>query len=490
MNKHTFKLTGAFATLGAMLLTACSQNDIIDSYEADDNAPYLELIRVDLADYGDTGEEEGDDEPENKVENPLTHTDAEEASALLLDDFRTKEDGNQSVLYFSQLVSGKLVPFETAYDKIPSSISERYPDSYPNLYSYKYDLKYSVTWEDDPGGYNFFPDNLEGKMDWDVVKAWGLNNTGYALFGLYYPYNNILPTNELGQLDFMVQRDQTTKENLRKSNYIGAYHSSSKSGQRLKFRLYHLTSYIKVTLYVPVFNPHDIIINDQGKEEEVRSGYPADALLSAEVRDVINHFRINWYAGRSSDTAPLTVTADNDRGDVLMYIPQPEDYPDTDGLPPKVTIRLADYIRDAASDKDLPETDECWKITLSALIPAGQDYPIDDPKYPMGQTWTDLNFLRFNLRQNIGDVPKRYVFTGNSAYGLIGSGDALNISQGRLQHLSLYLPRYGDKAVLLGANVVDWEQWYNDNMGLRQEEPENPETPDTPTDPGTTDDNN
>lgn len=492
MNNRKIYISIIIAALSVSLLAGCRDNEVVDSVDAPDSeAVYLKVLGAVFA-----GSPEDDEVIE--VEDPSSHTDNFETTDLLNDAFH---DGDY--LFFSQLVSGKLEPFkskpvEQFPTNMPESMRNKYATGYPNIYRYSYNQRYESTWDDDPGGYNFFPNDTTTQMKWDDIKFWGLNNTGYVLYGLYYPYNNTLPIDEeTGNIDFMVEKNQTTKDALRKSNFIGAYHSSSKSGQRLKFKLYHLGAYIKVTLYVPVFNPHDTIIDTQGKKVEVRTGFPADALQSAEVRNVYNHYRINWYGGRSSDTAPITmVNTEYPRTDVSMYIPGAEDYTESDGLPPIVNVRLADYIRDAASDKSLPETDQCWKITLSALIPGGQDYPIDDPLYPKGQTWTDLNFLRFNFRQNIGEVPKRYVFSGNSLYGLIGSGDLLNISQGRIQHLSLYIPRYGEQAVLLGANVEDWEQWYNDNMGLRKEDPvepedpvdpdnpEDPDDPDNPTDPG------
>lgn len=490
MNKHILFFGIMSLVLGS--LVSCVEKDF------GPDMPERELISIEgvsamfasddeLSPEGedpDSGEE-GDDVV---FDNPLLHLDLNEVKHLLADTFTNVRGIRVDTLFFSQLVSGKLQPFKPVLpehfpENMPENMQKKFENGYPNLYRYFYNEKYSTTWEDDPGGYNFFPQDTIVKMNWDDIKFWGKNNTGYVLYALYYPYSNQLPFDEDGNVDFKVETDQTTKENLRKSNFLGAYHSSSKSGQRLKFKLYHLAAYLKVTLYVPVYNPNDTIVDSSGKKVPARTGFPSDALISGEIRNVYNKFNINWYSGRSSDEAPLaTVVTTSPRTTITMYKPTAEDYADTDGLPPIVKVRLADYIRDAASDKSIPEYDECWKITLSALIPGGQDYPIEDPEYPLGQIWTDLNFLRFNFRQNIGEVPKKYVFTGNSSAGLIGSGDPLNISQGRLQHLSLYIPRYGAQAVLLNANVIDWQQWYNDNMGLRKDGPINPPSPEEPED--------
>ena len=444
--------------------TGCEQNEITEN-PVDQDLRHLDFVSA----YFASSLEDGEEIP--PIENPGSHTDNEEATTLLDDAFHSEGD-RVDTLFFSQLAS-KLIPFQGIAkadypENMPDRMTEKFIKEYPNIYRYFYKKEYSSVWEDEPGGYNFLPTDTVTKMNWDDIKFWGKNNSGYVLYALFYPYNNVLPRDASGNIDFKVEVDQTTKDALRKSNFIGAYHSSSKSGQRLKFKLYHLTSYIKVTLYIPVFKDDDT--DDKGNT--IRTGFPADALQSAEVRYVYNRFRINWYGGRSSDTAPITaVITDSPRENIKMYIPTAEDYKDTDGLPPIVNIRISDFVRNAADNPDLPATDKCWKITLSALIPEGQDYPIGDETYPTGQTWTDLNFLSFNFRQNIGEVPKRFVFTGLSSYGLIAGGDNLSIGQGKLQHLSLYIPRYGAQAVLLGATVKDWEQWYNDNMGLREDDP-------------------
>ena len=481
MKKHIFIYSVWLLLLP--VFAGCREEAAWPGGENQIEAKYLDAVG---AFYAGSDEDDMPLIPENPKDGEYKseHDDNYQATVLLNDSLKYGD-----ILYFSQLVSGKMEPFTgVAPEKFPStmtdSVRDLYKNGYPNVYDYYYKKEYDATWEDVPGGYNFFADTVTNKMDWDIIKIWGLNNSGYALYALYYPYNNQLPKTEEGKLDFRVQTDQTTKENLQKSNFIGAYHSSSSAYSRLKFKLYHLMTYLKVTLYVPVYNPNDTIVvtGKDGKRDTVpgRTGFPADALQSAEVRYVIPNFNINWYAQRSTDTAPATSAAtDSARTTIKMYIPGTEDYSATNGLPPVVTINPKDFIRDGYSNMDIPNEDKCWEITLSALIPAGQDYPRGSSEYANGMSWTNLNFLRFNLRENIGEVLKRYIFTGMSETGLIGSGDNINLAQGHLQHLSLYLPRYGAQAVLLNANVIDWEQWYNDNMGLRPDAPLNNEEENT-----------
>lgn len=433
------------ALLFLIAAISCSDRNMVEDPEGEGNAKYLECVNAVYATRGDdVGVEESDE-----------HDDNFEATALLDD---AMSDGD--ILYFSQL-SNTLVPFiaEEMPQDAPERLTSRFgTDSYPNLYQYVFETKnYIPEWEDQPlgaGGYNFFPEPVENKMDWDDIKYWGLNNNGFALFALFFPYDNEL------NLNFQVQQDQTTLPALRKSNFIGAYHSSAGAYTRIRFRLYHLMAYLKVTLYVPVYNDDD----RDDKNNKIRTGFPADALQKAEVLNVFTDFSINWYANRSSDTSPAcSAISTGNRSDVFMYIPPMDSY--ADGVPPVVTIKTGAFYAQDDPLYDPDATDQCWEITLSALIPAGQDYA--DTK----QDWTNGNILRFNMRQNIGDVPKRYVFNGSNAMNLIGGGDPLTISQGNIQHLSLYLPRKGAAAILLGANVEDWKQASNDNMGMQQDPP-------------------
>ena len=441
-----------YITLGTsflLTLTSCSDQELGGNNVRD--AKYLECVTADYA-YPDDGVIQSD--PNTDTEE-VVHDDNFEATTLLNDAI-----GEGSILYFSQL-SNTLVPFTAEEWPIdaPETMIEKFgEENYPNLYEYHYEKKdYEAEWEDQPlgiGGYNFFPETPNKKMDWDDIKYWGLNNNGFSLFGLYFPYDNEL------NLTFKVEEDQSTLEALRKSNFIGAYHSSSQAYTRLRFRLFHLMAYLKVTLYVPVYND-----DDRDKDgNKIRTGFPADALQSAQVLNVLTDFNINWYANRSSDTSPAcSAISTGERSDINMYIPPLDSY--ENGLPPIVNIKTGEYYNQDDPLYNPDAVDQCWEITISVLIPAGQNYP--DTK----QDWTNGNILRFNMRQNIGEVPKRYVFNGSSAMNLIGGGDPLTISQGNIQHLNLYLPRNGAAAILLGATVEDWKQAYNDNMGLQKDPP-------------------
>lgn len=473
--KKKIFLVAGFACIIAFY--SCSDKDLAEvtttAQEGEEAFIYAEIV---TRAPEDDETEPGDGDTDGVYD--IYHSDQQdrnEATILFDDTFK-----NGDALYFTQLVSGILVPFQkkmaTDYPaSLPPSFVGRYPDEYSNLYTYycvtEYDENgelnkewYPTEWkgqeEGGMGGYNFFPQDLAHKMEWEDIEAWGYDNNGYALFALYFPYDNQL------SLDFQVPADQTDISALRKSNFIGAYHSSSSSG-RLRFRLYHLMCYFKLTLYIPVFKDDDV--DDKGNR--IRTGYPADALQEVQLLDVLTKFNINWYANRSSDDAPACAAiAGEQRNDIQMFIPPltPEFYENS--LPPVVTINTSYFFND---DYDPNAIDECWKITVSALIPAGQNFDRNDSQYP-GLIWSNKNFIRINMRQNIGEVPKTFVFNGNPDEvqgGHLVSGSDLSLEQGGIQHLSLYIPRHGAAAVLVGANVVDWQQAYNNQWGLSMEDP-------------------
>lgn len=490
-----FKIKNKYAVIictGLLMSGACTDKE--PGMVLSDNTVTLDYLSAEFATRADDeditdpdtdGEGDADDGIYDVTNSG--HSDAEEA-LLLFDDAFSSGDA----LYFTQLVSGVLSPFQRKeFDDYPPSISEnfksRYPDGYDNLYTYYYVAKgdpgyYETAWEDQPaglGGYNFFAKSTDTKMEWEDIQAWGYDNNGYALFAMYFPYDNEM------NMDFQVPVDQTNIDALRKSNFIAAYHSSSSPG-RVRFKLYHLMCYFKLTLYIPVFKDDDV--DDKGNI--IKSGYPADALQSVQLLDVLTDFNINWYANRSSDSSPAcSARSGGERSNIEMFIPPltTEFYgEESGGLPPVVNIKTSNFYNpDDTEFYDPEEIDQCWKIDVSALIPQGQDF-VNDPNYGT-MIWSDKNFIRINMRQNIGEVPKTYIFNGNPDPvngGHLTVGSNLTIEQGGIQHLSLYIPRHGAAAVLVGANVMDWQTAKNDQWGLNMEEPEdNNSDPDPNTNP-------
>ena len=293
-----------------------------------------------------------------------------------------------------------------------------------NVYKYTYEErdKYpNPNWETE---FNFFPQKAIDMVDWEVIRSNGSYGNGFTLFGLYFPHSQ--------KLRYEVESDQSTLENLQVSNVLGAYHSTSSLYTRLRFRLFHLMVYLKVNVFIPVFQTN---VDDLGNSSI--SGFAADALQNVELMNVYPKFSINWTADRSSDTeAPLTeiVSLDETPVNINMYR---HPFPNDGTLPQKIQIPISSYDPNV---QDPEQTDEVWLYTYSVLFPA------------QGARFSESNFLRFNVRSNVGNVIKKYSFNGSQ---FAGTGQ-LDMAQGNMQTLNLYLPRNAGEAVLVKADVINW----------------------------------
>lgn len=335
-------------------------------------------------------------------------------------ELETKFIEDESILYISQYG-----------DNI---MEDPFSDESSNLYKYKYSKKNPLypdaDWEQ---GYNFFPINSDNMIDWEVVRANGPHLNGFWFFALHYPYDN--------QMRFSVEKDQSTFESLQKSDVLGAYHSTSSLYTRLRFKLYHLMIYLKVTLYVPVFKIEEDINGDQNL-----SGFYADANKSVKLLNVHPNFKIEWNAKRGLDEAPLTqAITTGETCDIPLYL---HPYDNGENNPPKKTIKINEFKPDAKEGED-----EVYEYTFSCLFPAKQL-----------SGFASNTFLRFEIAPYIGNANKIYTFSGEQF-----SGAGLRLEQGWQQNLELYLPRKGVKAILVSASVNDWINSESD-MHLAQQE--------------------
>lgn len=409
-----------------LLAISCSTKDAPNDNAEEQCGRYVDYMHVS---YGTRA----DGDTENQEDQYL-------ASDIFNDTFEgTLERLGAVTLYFSQLSPAK-IPFEP----VPDSVANK------NLYHYNYgrrDIYPNPNWDE---GYDFFPAAKEDMLDWDFVKQEGPIGNGFQFFALYYPYDNQMH-------DFKVSENQSDLDSLLWSNVLGAYHSTSSIYTRLRFNLFHLMVYMKVTLYVPVFKYQDSNTGDS----QAPSGFPADALQKAVLNQVYHTYNINWYADRSSDSeAPLT-QADQTKYpiDIQMYM---HPFPDGSSTPPIKTISVKEYYPDAPESE---VEDEVYEYTFSVLFPAGQI-----------SNFTDFNFLSFYLKSNTGPLIKKYNFTG-SQYA--GTGQ-FRLSQGNLQELVLYLPRKGAEAILVTADIIDWTPSWSDMHVSQEPYEEPPKTEETP----------
>lgn len=310
------------------------------------------------------------------------------------------------------------------------------------IFRYRYfDEGEETEWTDPPeglGGFNFTAADLTNPLEWKDIKAAGSYQNGYALFALYFPVDHSIRYN--------VEEDQSSLPNLMKSDVLGAYHSTSALFTRIKFNLFHLMVYLKITVFVPIY------------DETSKTGYFSDGLQSATVQDAYKDFTIDWGTIRSSDTeGPVTLyNPTADKYNISMY-----SHSEGEGLTGRqIEIKYKEFI--PADYPEQPITGEYDKVSVhnfSVIIPA------QPPEFAQS------NFFKFLFKNPSGEI-RTYYF--NYSQFASETNRELQMNQGTLQHFNLYLPRKGNQAILMDASVIKWDDYFTE-LPLTPEEPEIPE---------------
>lgn len=296
-------------------------------------------------------------------------------------------------------------------------------DARPYLYIYDYNGNTEADWDNE---YNFSPIEDRDPIKWMTVKNIGSVGNAFSFYAMYCPESD-------GEtVIFSVLADQTGGEtnpydtgNFLKSDIMGAYHSTSSLFTRLRFRLYHLMVYLKVTLFVPVYE--DIAADPENGIEAGYSGFQPDKFRGAYVINAATDFSIEWRANRSSDTdAPLTQPG-NTKQNIKMY-----QYEFNETADKIENFNVKDYYTGGNI-----ETTDVWVYNFSVLFPA--------------QSFGN-NFLCFGF-EDVDNSMKYYYF---SAPYIIGDSGKFQLEQGTLQQLYLYLPRKSNETVLVGAKILPW----------------------------------
>ena len=333
-------------------------------------------------------------------------------------------------------------------------------------YSYQYIDEYQYdgddAWNDD-NCYNYTPYLQDTPLEWSKIYSLGTYAGGYAMYCMYFPLEDSVPrrNNTDGSITYYVQDDQSTVENLMRSDILGAYHSTSAVFSRIKFRLFHLMTYLRIRLYVPVYR------------DDLNTGYRDGALNYATLNNASPHFSIEWGTIRSPDTeGPVISGLEEDKlrsilGDeaslsssIKMYQhPLPEGVAEY----PKTRIKYKEFLPKNYFDQGLEDDyDDVRIYDFSVIIPVqGNKTKIVDGQ-ETSVPFTDTDFLSFYLRTNAGAETK-YYFNGSFKGQYVpepGSGFTNELSpiQGNYQYLHLYVPRVGNEVVYLGAYVNPWEQ--------------------------------
>lgn len=329
------------------------------------------------------------------------------------------QDG-ESLLYISQM---------------GTNIDPDFQGETSNRYVYVYKENPDASWNAS-GTYNFYSRTDDAPIAWGGIRDRGPVGNAFSLYALYFPCAN--------EVRFDVEKDQRELKKFRESDIMGAYHATSSLYTRLRFRLYHLMVYLHVTLYVPDY--------DSAK----KTGFVEDALRNAAVENAYSDFEIEWRANRSSDTdAPYVDIPQNAQKTEHIHMFRHE--PDAEVR----EIQVQDYYGEGSLTMDRVRT-----YNFSVLIP---------PQI-FGSENKD-RFLRFQLTP-VGTDPdnpnvstyKNYYFSANQ----LMTGETLHLTQGTLQHLSLYVPRTGDDIILVGADIIDWSDASSDMTVTEQPKTEQP----------------
>ena len=411
---------------------------------------------------------EGGEEDRLDIVNEITvskGTRAYDTTGDESDNILTEENkfGDGSILYVSQLGTTGSINFPSGYNK------ESRVES--NLYSYKWYDNPKAGWSSE---YNFEPLKPEHVIKWENVKNMGNVGNAFSLYAMYFPVDQ--------KIRFNVESDQTggneqpgddpyDTKNFLKSDIMGAYHATSSLYTRLRFRLFHLMVYLKVTLYVPVY---DSKLNNSQAEY---SGYDYGAMQDAHVLNANTEFSIEWRANRSSDTeAPLTQPTGEKRN-IKMYRHKEES-------DKTICLDVSKYYtgnfigvckckreggtpcddckceccKEGANESTTCKCDEVRVYEFSVLFPA--------------QNFDKNNILEFQLIDKDNNLRKFY-FSGSQIIG--GENANYGLTQGTLQHLYLYLPRATNETILVGAKILPWNNAFTDMTVTQEKSGENPE---------------
>lgn len=319
-----------------------------------------------------------------------------------LNDYFTKDE---SVLLISQRTQNRSLSFK---DEIDDGSKNDY------LFKYVWDGTEAETSESGNlpnwgNGYNFKSSSGWGNpLTWTTVMNHGAYGNTYAFGALYYPKDNSEKSS--------VETDQSSLDNLKKSNILGTYHQTENLYERFRFRLYHLMACIRVTILVPYLKTDDV---------NGTTGFDERNIV-ANLLNLKKDFTIDW-ANLSSEERPVLKEDENitTTTNIKMYL-QP-----VSGDRQNVVWNLSNF--------GMEGSDEVIEYTFTGLFPA---------QFISNST----NLLKFDIMQknSTRNIETSYYWSS------IQLSTSLQISSGTITNLVLYFPRGDNNAILLKSEILDW----------------------------------
>ena len=339
----------------------------------------------------------------------------------------------------------ELSPFSLSFDNTSTIFVSQQTTAIPAFqndevtYAYNYiPGSGNANWDD---GYNFAPSEQDDPLEWFKISNGGSYNGGYSLYALYFPIDNEIRQNitDDGQIRYSVMKDQRDLKDLERSDILGAFHSTDNLFTRLRFKLFHLMTYVRIRLFVPVYDP------------ETKTGYYDNKLKYAELSNVTPEFAVEWSALITTESAPRIVAL-NGEDEIFMYQhPAPLD---NEGNPyhEEIEIEWKKYIPDDYFDQPLKtDYDRVRVYDFSVIMPMQKGIIDEEGKETQ---FSATNFLNFYIESNAPGVINKYYF--NQGFSANSTTSNLQLTQGNFQYLQLYVPRVGNKLIYVTAQVRPW----------------------------------
>lgn len=306
----------------------------------------------------------------------------------------------RSVILLSQRTNTMSITFD---QYIPDPANPGQLIENPNLYKYVYYTNPSANWE---SGFNFRPYN-NYDLDWDLIEKNGPLNSEYSLGALYYPVDY--------EINNMVQEDQSSYENLLRSNVMGAWHRTNAIRSRLRFKFYHLMAAFRITLLIPDWDPQD------------NSGFGDNSVQEGRMLNVKKDYTIDWPLNLSSEEPPNPQTLpDSEPVDLRMYLEPMSNAVETVNL--------------STINPEYPDQEERIRRATFLVI------------FPAQQPTNDGPAMRFYLR-TMGGTERKYIWYSSQ----LTTSSNLDITRNSITNLILYLPRTENNAILIKSYIAPWQ---------------------------------
>lgn len=369
-----------------------------------------------------------------------------------------------------------------------------------NLYVYMYKTPTdSADWN---RGSNFVPyineKNDSTPMNWSKIKSLGSVGNAFSFYALFQGNNETPNTRTVAWMNYSGLQAQygphSAEELGKRYGLYGAYHATSSLYTRMRFRMYPLFNMIQVTLLVPVqkftdgepgytgFGPNAFKNNWNAGNSSVQElpglwfGVPdwagPNRANIGTVKKISSSFDITWRSNISSDNdAPVIQPGTAGTNTSFYLLRYDKNNPDAEH--PAFELKdIKSFYPQSNIDTDTVRRYEflCYYVpqttftassyntailSMRLLTPnsSGEMYYIQNTTYPNP-----------DYKMSVRGTYVNYFFYGNTKgqSQLPGQTDLNFNEKGVYQHLTLYVPRYGNEAVFVSAKVVKWKDTYTD----------------------------